>query len=318
VDSAPGDATAAAHVSVRLRSLPAALLGDPRVLVPLLLLVESVHYVFARLLVPLAPPATAGLYMMTIATAEVGLVAGRRIDPRAFLRHWRFFTTIGLLVAVNTNLGFLAVHYIDPGTAALLTRTSVIFGVGLGLLWLGERLTAIELVGGVLAVTGVFIVGFQPGDYLRLGSLIAVAASLLYAIHSAVVKRYGSQIAFADFFFFRLAGTSAFLLVLAAAQGALVLPGPAAWPILGLAATFNVVISRAVYYLALRRLDMSRLTIMLTLNPVLTMLWSFLLFGSLPSAPEVLGGLAILSGVIVVSASHGGLFRRSHAPVLPS
>lgn len=296
------------------RSLEA-LTGDPRVLVPLLLLVESVHYIFARLLVPFAPPAIAGFYMLAFATAEVGLLTAGRVRFATFLRHWRFFVTIGVLVGLNTNLGFLGVRYIDPGTAALLTRTSAVFGVALGLVWLGERLSRLELIGAGLAVAGVFVVGFQPGDYLRVGALIIVAAALLYAVHSAVVKRYGGAIPFAEFFFFRLASTTAVLLLLAAGQGDLVWPDGRAWPYLLLAATLNVVVSRAVYYLALRRLEMSRLTIFVTVSPVVTMLWSFLLFGSRPSVQEVIGGGAILAGVIVVTASRGGLLRPAVEPV---
>lgn len=301
--SAPAGATAAS-APIRSRAL-ASLVGDPRVLLPLLVLVESLHYIFARLLVPLAPPATSAFYMLVIATAEVGAITHGRVRAATFVRHWRFFVTIGVLIGLNTNLGFLSVRYIDPGTAALLTRTAVIFGVVLAVVWLGERLTPLEIVGGALAVVGVFIVGFQPGDYLRLGTLIVVAAGFFYAVHTAVVKRYGGAIPFAEFFFFRLASTSAVLLLLAAAQGDLVWPVARAWPYLGLAATLNVVVSRAVYYLALRRLEMSRLTIIATLSPVATIAWSFLLFGSRPSLHEILGGAAILAGVIVVTASRG-------------
>jgi drug/metabolite transporter (DMT)-like permease len=73
--------------------------------------------------------------------------------------------------------------------------------------------------------------------------------------------------------------------------------------ILVLAATVNVVVSRGLYYLALRRLDMTVLTIALTLSPVVTWLWAVPLFGGRPTAREIVGGLAILGGVIVVSAA---------------
>jgi drug/metabolite transporter (DMT)-like permease len=312
VDPVPGAASVESRRAAS-RSLEA-LGADPRVLVPTLVLVESVHFVFARLLVPFAPPATAGFYMLALATVEFGLLAAGRVRFAAFRRRWPFFVTIGLLVGVNTNLGFLGVHYIDPGTAALLTRTSVVFGVGLGLVWLGERLSRLELTGGALAIIGVFVVGFQPGDYLRVGSLIIVVAALLYAVHTAVVKRYGGGIPFAEFFFFRLATTAAVLLLLAGAQGDLMWPAARAWPYLLLAATLNVVVSRAIYYLALRRLEMSRLTIFVTLSPVATMLWSFLLFGSRPTMQEIVGGVAILAGVIVVTASRGRLVRPAPPP----
>jgi drug/metabolite transporter (DMT)-like permease len=286
-------------------------LGDPRALVPALLVIESLHYVFARLLVDRLPPSTSGLYMLGIATVEVALLARGRVHPAVFLRHWRFFGAIGLLVAVNTNLGFLAMRYVDPGTAALLTRTSVIFGVGLGVLWLGERLDRVELAGAAAALAGTVVVSLQPGDHLRLGSLVVILATLLYALHSAVVKRWGGEIPFTEFFFYRVATTTAFLAVLVAVQGDPLWPAPETWPLLVLSATVNVVISRALYYLALRRLDMSLLTIILTLSPVVTILWSLVLFDSRPSLQELAGGVAILAGVLVVSARRGGYLAAS-------
>jgi drug/metabolite transporter (DMT)-like permease len=85
-------------------------------------------------------------------------------------------------------------------------------------------------------------------------------------------------------------------------------PPTTAWLILIPAAMINVLFSRALYYLALRRLDMTFLTIALTLSPVVTWLWSIPLFGGRPTGTEIGGGVAILVGVIVVSASRGGWF----------
>jgi drug/metabolite transporter (DMT)-like permease len=67
------------------------------------------------------------------------------------------------------------------------------------------------------------------------------------------------------------------------------------------------VLSRGVYYLALRRLDMSFLTIVLTLTPVVTWLWSTALFGGRPTGTEIAGGVATLAGVLLVTASRAGL-----------
>ncbi len=60
-------------------------------------------------------------------------------------------------------------------------------------------------------------------------------------------------------------------------------------------------------YLALRRLDMSLLTIILTLTPVVTWVWSIALFGGRPSLQEVLGGTACLAGVVIVTSTRAGL-----------
>jgi drug/metabolite transporter (DMT)-like permease len=280
------------------------------VLVPALLVVESSYWIFSRALLPHLAPASSGFWMVGLAMVEVALLARGRLDWRVFWRHRWFFAVIGVLVGVNTNMGFVAVRYVEPGTASLLSRTSIIFGVALGVFWLGERLSRTETVGAVIAVLGAITISVQPGDHLRAGSLIVVIATLLYALHSAVVKRYGSNLPFMEFFFFRLAATTAVLLLLGIGQGQLAWPGTTAWMILVPAATVNVVLSRGLYYLALRKLDMSVLTIALTLSPVVTWLWSVPLFGGRPTSIEVVGGLAILAGVMVVSASRAGWLPR--------
>ena len=281
-----------------------------RAAVPLLLVADSLYFVFARLLLPHFPPAAGAFYMMAAGALVVFVALRGRIGLGVLARHPWFFLSIGLLVGVNTNMGFVAVKYVDPGTASLLSRTSILFTLALGILWLGERLTRVEVFGTVLALVGVVVISFQPGDYLRVGALIVIASTLLYALHSAVVKRYGGDIPFGEFLFYRVAGVAAVLLVLAAAQGALVWPSAVGWGWLLLAGTVNVVISRGLYYLVLRRMDMSVLTIILTLTPVVTWLWSMALFGGRPGLAEIGGGVATLAGVLIVTASRAGMLPR--------
>jgi drug/metabolite transporter (DMT)-like permease len=284
---------------------------DPRLLIAALLLVDSLYYIFARAMLPLLPPAAGGMYMMVLGALQIAVILRGRLDWRVLRRHGWLFLSVGLLVGVNTNMGFVAVQYVDPGTASLLSRTSILFGVGLGVAWLGERLRGLEIVGAAIAVAGVAVISFQPGDYLRWGSLIVVASTALYALHSALVKRFAGEIPFGEFMFFRVASVAAVLVVLAGAQGAVVWPSPLAWLWIVVAAAVNVVLSRGVYYLALRRMDMSFLTIVLTLTPVVTWGWSILLFGGRPTGTEIAGGIATLAGVLLVTASRAGVIGRA-------
>ena len=273
------------------------------VVVAVLLMVDSLHFVFARLLVPYLPGGTSAFYVLAVATVEVSIFMAIRRGIRfdIFRNNLRFFLSIGLLVATSTTFNYVAVAYIDPGTASLLAQTSTIFALALSLIWLREHLNRLEVAGALVAILGVFIINFQAGDYWRLGSLLVLASSFMYALHAAIVKRHGGDLEFRNFFLWRVASTTGFLLIFTAARGQLVWPEPRAWIILVVAGTVDVVISRVLYYLALRRLRMSFHTVILTLSPVITILWSIALFGELPTLQGLIGGAAVMAGVAIIT-----------------
>jgi drug/metabolite transporter (DMT)-like permease len=159
-----------------------------------------------------------------------------------------------------------------------------------------------QWLGGLICIAGVVIITFQPGNYLQLGSLMVIGSSFLYALHAAIVKRYGTEIDFLEFFLWRLVSTTGFLFLSATAQGMLIWPGGQAWLLLLLVATVDIIISRTLYYLALRRLTVSFLSLLLTISPIVAILWSVALFKSQPTPRELLGGAAVLVGIAIVTS----------------
>jgi drug/metabolite transporter (DMT)-like permease len=275
------------------------------VLVIPLLIVDSLHFVFARLLLPHISPGVSAMYVLAIGTLEVGLFAliSGRLHFKVLIRHLWFFLVIGLLVATSTNINYEAVAFIDPGTASLLAETYILFGLFFGLFWLRDKLTPIQIGGALVALVGVFIITFQPAEYTRLGSLLVLSAAFMYALHAAIAKRYGGSIEFLDFFFIRLLCTTGFLFLFALGRGALVWPSTTTWLLLALVGTVDVVVSRTLYYVALRRLKMSIHSLVLTLSPVLAICWSVALFDTFPTPQQLAGGAAVILGVLLVTVS---------------
>lgn len=276
-----------------------------------LLVLDSLHFVFARLLLPYLPPTSSSMYVMGIATVEIAfsLAIWDQIRLDVLRRHMWFFLSIGFLIAGSTVLTFIAVIFIDPGTASLVNKSSILFGVGFGLVWLRERLSGLEVVGAIIAIVGLLIVTFQPGDYFQLGSLIVLLAALMYALHAALVKRYSGQMSLIDFFLFRVACTTGFLFVLTIGRGELVWPGRQAWIVLFMAGTIDIVLSRLLYYLALRRLRLSLHSIILTMSPIVTIGWTLLLFSVSPTLQQLIGGMAILGGVLILTIAQTRVSR---------
>jgi drug/metabolite transporter (DMT)-like permease len=221
-----------------------------------------------------------------------------------FWKHWKLFLAIGFCIAVSTVVNYEAVSFIDAGTASMLGKTTLIFGLGFGILWLGDRLSRLQVIGSVIAIAGLVVITFQPGDFLRLGAVMIIGSTFLYALHAALSKRYTQEMDLVNFFFYRLLFTSMVLLVIVAGSGQLGLPPtPTAWFLLILAGTVDVTISRALYYTALRRLNMSIFSIMLTAGPVVAVIWSLLLFNTFPTPQQLIGGVGVLGGVALVTAA---------------
>lgn len=268
------------------------------------LLFDSMHYIWAVWLVPYVSAEIAAPFVMGIAAIQIGIygLMTRRLSWEPLRQHIWFFATIGLLIGVSTYMGYWAVHIIDAGTASLLNKAGVVFSVALGLIWLKERFTTMQLVGSMIAILGAFVIAYQSEARLQWGMLIILLGTLFYAAHFAVVKRYGSEMDFVNFLFYRMLLTSLILLLILGVRGTLGWPSPMGWLIVILTATFDVTISRAFYYFALRRLDMSLLSVITTLGPVLTIVWALLFFNTLPTERQLIGGAAVLIGVLIVTA----------------
>ena len=270
-----------------------------------LLMIDSLHYVFARLLLPYIEPGLGAFYVMSFAALEVGILGlafGRlRLEP--LRRLWPVFLAIGLCVAASTNLNYAAVAFIDPGVASMVGKMAVPFSLGFGMLWLGERFSPLQGVGTAIALLGLAAISFQPGDYLGLGTLMVLGSTFLYALHTALTKRSMGEVDLLNFFFYRLLLTAAILALVNLARGDLALPSVSALPILLLVATVDIVISRFLFYWALRQLEMSIHTVALAASPLAAILWSLFLFDVFPTGQQLLGGAGILVGVSLVTAA---------------
>lgn len=271
-------------------------------LIPALLVVDSLHFIFARLLHPLSPPTVSVTFVLLTATVEVGaygLLTKQLKLAEVRLKLW-FFAALGILIAASTTINYEAVEFIDPGVASMLSQTGTVWAVLFGLLWLREDLAPAQIFGALLAMAGVFVVNYQEGDYVRIGSLLVVLSAALYALHAALTKKFSEDIDLTTFFFARLAFSTVTIFLFSAVSGTVALPARAAWPYILLAGTIDVAVSRFLYYIALRRLKLTVHTIILTLSPVMAVLWSFILFDSHLSPQQIVGGLIVLAGVLVV------------------
>ncbi len=269
-----------------------------------MLIIDSMHLIFGRMMAPLMSPFVSSFYVLFVATIQVFIYVAlrRKFQWQVFRENTWFFIAIGFFVAVATVLNYTAVSLIDAGTVALVGRISTVVTLLLSYFWLREKLSRHEVIGAALCILGALVISFQPGDVFQLGSLIVLIGVSCYSVHIAIVKKYGDNLEFTNFFLYRIAMTTFFLAIFMTASGNLAAPPSGqAWLIILVTGTVDVVISRILYYWALRQMRLSIHTIALTLTPVLTILWSTLFFAERPTGQGLIGGGVILAGIVIVA-----------------
>lgn len=273
-------------------------------LLPLLVAIDGLHFVFADMARRNGmDPRMSTLLMMGIASLIVGVygLATRQLDVAELRRNLPFLAVIGFMVALSTQIGYFAVQFVDPGAAALLSQMVNVWSIVFGVLWLREPFNRVQGLGALIALCGAAIVASQPGDFFRVGSLMLLLSTFSYALHGVIVKRNGNTMGFVNFFFGRLLLTTLWMLLSGVLQGALSMPDLPGLGIVALAGIVDVVISRALFYLLLRRIRVSALAVALTLSPAVAAAWSFVFYGTVPSLQQIIGGAVVLAGVVVVA-----------------
>ena len=88
----------------------------------------------------------------------------------------RFVVILLVLAVAGTALPFAiwsaALKHLKLGVANAFTFLTPVFGMAIGMIWFGERLTAADAVGGVLILVGLIVVSRAGGGE---GSALAVA-----------------------------------------------------------------------------------------------------------------------------------------------
>ncbi len=232
------------------------------------------------------------------------------------------FALLGLTgIALNQGFFLLGIHRTTPLHASLLYSFTPVLVMAGSVLWLGSRPTRIRIMGVALAVVGVALVltarGLDLAEGVFQGDLIVLLAVAAWAAYTLLGKplleRYDPFT----------------VIVWAFSFGALyVLPatpwvwrgfdpasvGPAGWLQLFYLSAVTSGIAFTLWYFALRRLDATQVAVFTNLQAPLTAVLVWLVYGALPGAQVLLGGLLVVIGVTVVQLPA----RRARPPAPPT
>jgi drug/metabolite transporter (DMT)-like permease len=284
-------------------------------------LLGAMSIAFSGILVRLADvePATAAIFRCAYALPALAIIAyleRRAYGPRPAAQV-RLAMLAGVFLALDLVIWHHTIGLVGAGLATVLGNTQVVIVAFLAWLIMGERpprrtLLALPVVlGGVVLISGVVgrgAYGTNPG----LGVILGLLVGLAYAAFLLVLRRGNADLrrpAGPLFDATLIAALASLLIGLPLGEVDLVPSWPAHGWLLVLALTSQVV-GWLIISVSLPRLPAALTSVILTLQPVGSVLLAMVLLGEAPSAVQLLGAGTILVGLLLATLRLPGEPRR--------
>lgn len=219
---------------------------------------------------------------------------------RMFRQCWHFVFAIGVLTAAIVLIFSMAVRLADPTLVSFFNRLEVVLTVLLGMLFFKERLNRVELLGVTTTISGALIMTYRAGGIVLFAFLLALMNSLFISIRTLLGKVAVQYLEPAVLVAVSRLIACLFTLSYAIAFGVLQWPSSTNLLIIIIGALFGPFLGFVFLYKALSLSEVSRVSALRTSFPLFVALYSFLLFRTIPSPHQMLGGGIIVAGILVL------------------
>jgi drug/metabolite transporter (DMT)-like permease len=219
---------------------------------------------------------------------------------------WLMMFSVGSWLAVW--LYWAGIQRMDPSLAAFLNRSEVPVAILLGMIFLKERFTKLEILGAILSIAGIVIMRLTLRMEYSAGFWLVLAGSLLFGITEFVSKIAVKHVDPASLTYIRNTFLAIFYWIAVLAGGINFDGLDRVWlGVLALGIT-GPLIARMLYLSALRKLDLSRVAVISQSQPIYVILISLLVLGQLPTFREITGGIFLTSGCLLMVVSRNNRF----------
>lgn len=231
----------------------------------------------------------------------------RRKLPAIDKKDWPWIFLLGALnMPINQLLFIWGIRYTTPANASLAYALTPAFVLVIAVLTLGEKLTKTKLTGILLAIAGTVIVlfekGFAFGSEQFTGNIMVLAASLAWAFYTTLGRRFAVK-----YGAIYSTGLSMITGIILYTPLVALLPFPFEIDILTPFNWFQLFylgvitsgLGYALWYYALSKIEASKLAVFNNVQPLLTTIFSFYIFGTEPGMLFICGGLIAIAGVII-------------------
>ena len=220
---------------------------------------------------------------------------------RISFREMLIMSLLGLLYALSAEFLFLAYDYLSPGIASTIFFSYPIIVALVLILFYKEKLTLPTLLSLLLVVAGVGVLSIKKGEALNyLGLGISLLGALVYALYILIVNKVRIESSGVKISFYSMLFSSLYFLVksLLLRESITI----SSWALAGDLILFAIIttsLSLVTLVYAVRYIGSTPTAIMGAFEPIVAVLISVGLFGEQLTPSLVIGGMVIITGVLI-------------------
>jgi drug/metabolite transporter (DMT)-like permease len=210
-----------------------------------------------------------------------------------------------VLYTLQAMTYFIALRTLPASLAVLIVYIYPSLVVIAAWLFLRRRVSRWHVGALVASFAGVILLVGGAQFQFGTGLIFALAAPLMYTTFILISERVMAAVPPVAASAVMMSGTAVVLCVIALFQGQLVLPAtPRGWEISVGIAVVPTMIAISLFLAGLPRVGAARASLISTLELVVTVTLAILLLGDRFTLLEAVGGVLVLSAVVVVQAAH--------------
>ena len=220
---------------------------------------------------------------------------------RISFREGLIMSLLGLLYALSAEFLFLAYDYLSPGIAFTIFFSYPIIVALVLILFYKEKLTLPTLLSLLLVVAGVGVLSIKKGEALNyIGLGISLLGALVYALYILIVNKVRIESSGVKISFYSMLFSSLYFLVksLLLRESITI----SSWALAGDLTLFAIIttsLSLVTLVYAVRYIGSTPTAIMGAFEPIVAVLISVGLFGEQLTPSLVIGGMVIITGVLI-------------------
>ena len=220
---------------------------------------------------------------------------------RISFREVLIMSLLGLLYALSAEFLFLAYDYLSPGIASTIFFSYPIIVALVLILFYKEKLTLPTLLSLLLVVAGVGVLSIKKGEALNyIGLGISLLGALVYALYILIVNKVRIESSGVKISFYSMLFSSLYFLVksLLLKESITI----SSWALAGDLTLFAIIttsLSLVTLVYAVRYIGSTPTAIMGAFEPIVAVLISVGLFGEQLTPSLVIGGMVIITGVLI-------------------